>query len=264
MRSFWICWNQVSRSLNTSKARKDQPRVEAENELKLQNHLNQFWQRIGRLEQHTQKSDAERAALDQRLQKAEQDKGILEDRVQKLENDKACTDRYSHELETNNALLKGRLKELREDCSTCTVSEQNITSPKTVNHSIRSTPNTVARDQDFELGLAFSILGLDPVKLHLMLPRVLFMLDVEKKKVSDGSEFPLSMISSLRSILKDTLADSGIDTKKLANLQEITAKGFSTKAICLQRYLQRSSISTKKSVWTKEYEHSYACRACVN
>ena len=46
---------------------RDQHRVEAENELKLQNQLNQFWRRINRLEKHVQKSEADRLALNQSL-----------------------------------------------------------------------------------------------------------------------------------------------------------------------------------------------------
>jgi len=86
----------------------------------------------------------------------------------------------------------------------------------------------------------------------------------EKGTLSDGSEYPLSMISSLRSLLKDSLADSGIGSDKLAKLQSVRAKGLSTEAKCLHRYLQKSRNSQNKSVWVKDHEHSYACRACVN
>jgi hypothetical protein len=53
----------------------------AESELKLQNELNQFRQRIGRLEQRAQHCEVPGAALHQRLQTVEQEKAVLEGRV---------------------------------------------------------------------------------------------------------------------------------------------------------------------------------------
>ena len=225
----------------------DQHRIEAENELKLQSQLNQFWQKIGRLERHAQQADIERTALRQRLQKVEQGKASTDDRLQ--------------EIEAENTELKARLKELKEaEWAT----ERSSASPGTATPTVRATPNLITSGQDTAPVNAISG-ELDPVTLHPMLPKLLFVLEPVRNKLSDGSEFPLSMISSFRSILAEMVGDEDVDTRRIARLNSVAGNAFTTKDKCLYRHLQKSSLSGgAKTVWTKEHRYLYACRTCVN
>ena len=240
---------------------RDQHRVEAENELKLQNQLNQFWRKINRLEQHVQKSEADRLALNQSLQQVEQDKAILGSRVLKLEANKALTDRFLQELEADRLMLQDRVEALEKDGS---ATEQSRTSLETATPSVRSTPNIVTRDQETECEYALAVTGLDPIKLHSKLPGVLFIVDPQRKKISDGSEFPLLLIKEFREYLAEMMSDGSIDAERLAQLQDMSDTAFTVKDRCLYRHLQQSGFSRKKTVWTKHHKHSYACRTCVN
>lgn len=226
---------------------KDQHRLEAENELKLQNQLNQFWQKIDGLERHAQQSDIGMAALRQRLLAVEQEKALTDARLQQLEAE-------------NTSLMKllGRLGEDEW------ASESSSTSPETATPSAAATPNVITRRHDTT---HFDNLSaeLDPVILHPMLPKLLFVLNPVVNVLSDGSEFPLSMLSSFRSILAEMLDDEDVDTGQIARLNNVAGNAFTTKEKCLYRYLQKSILSGgAKTVWTKEHRCLYACRTCVN
>lgn len=211
----------------------DQHRIEAENELKLQNQLNQFWQKIGSLERHAKQSDAERATLSQRLQK----------------------------VEAESTALKGRLKEL-EGAGWAT--ERSSVSPETAASLTGATPNVIARGQDNALVDALNS-ELEPTTLHSMLPKLLFVLNPVGNVLSDGSEFPLSMISSLRSILAETLDDEYVEARQIRRLNIVARNPFTTQQKCLYRHLQTLTSGVGgKSVWTKQHQHLYACRTCVN
>jgi len=223
----------------------DQQRVAAENELRLQQQLEQMWLRIGRLEHYAQKSEADKAALEQLLRGVVQEKLTLMDRVQKLED--------------NEAHLRRRFTQI-ESVLDHQAAAGSTTSPETETVSVRSTPDVPERGQEVEGTSALDTAEFDSVKLHPMLPSVLFIVDPENNKTSDGLDFPLKLISSLRSILKDTLSAETIDATKLAKVRNMTG---SIKGRCLYRYL-KTPDDRKRCVWTKEHEQQYACRTCVN
>ena len=236
----------------------DQHRAEAENELKLQKQLEQFWLRIARLETHAQESDPAKAALECLLQDFRQDKVALQDRVQKLEDDVAHLRRHSEQIELDKAALAHRVEELENDHRQ---TECNSTSPETETSSVRSTPNVTAGGQEVD---HHPTVGLDPVKLHPTLPRVLFVVDPEKSKLADDSEFPLNLISTLRLLLIAAMGNGNIDTTRLRSLRSVSDNAFTRKDKCLYRYLESSSSHQTKSVWTRDHRHFYACRTCVN
>jgi hypothetical protein len=210
----------------------DQHRLKAENELKLQHQLSQLWQKIGGLERHAQQSDLDKAALRQRLLKVEAENTALKDRLKRLEKSMWATERSSK-------------------------------SPQTVIPSGVATPNVITRGQ--ETAHVDDLSGaLDPVILHPTLPKLLFVLNPVENVLSDGSEFPLSMLSSLRSMLAEMLDDEDVDTGRIARLNNVAGNAFTTKEKCLYRYLQKSFLGEAKTVWTKEHRHLYACRTRVN
>jgi hypothetical protein len=192
---------------------------------------------------------------------AEQDNTILEGHVQRLVTDKTITDRRLQGLETDNTVLKVRVALLEKNDS---ATEHNDTTTETASLSVRSTPQVITGQREIQPGYTCGMSGLYPVKLHPMLPGVLFMVDAEKGRLSDGSEFHLSVVSTVRTSLAELMADESIDTTRLAQVHNVSAALLTAKGKCLQRYLQKSRIGQNKSVWIKDYEHSYACRACVN
>ena len=216
----------------------DQHRLAAE--IKLQNELDQFRQRIGRLEQHAQHSEVQRAALHQRLQTVEQERVVLHGRIQQLVNE--------------NTMLRRRIVALERDSADDVVS----TSPET------ATPSATAVARDPETALTEALSGeLDPTILHPMLPKLLFVVDPVRNTFSDGAEFPLSMLSSLRSILAKMVADDSASANQLAQLRNASDTALSIKRRCLYRYLKKSD-DRRRCVWTKEDERFHACRTCVN
>lgn len=113
---------------------------------------------------------------------------------------------------------------------------------------------------------AFETEGLEHLKLHPALPGVLFVIEPATSKLSDDSEFPLSLLSSLRSITAQNMADERIVAKRFDNLQSNNSTGnpFTAKDKCHFRYLENHAQSGRETVWTKEHQHFYACKACVN
>lgn len=246
----------------------DQHRVAAENELKLQKQLKRFRLRIERLERHAQKSEPNKATLERVLRDVVQEKSTLMGRVKQLEDDVAHLRRRLDQVESDKAAPESRLDGLENDRWPTGLDSTMGTSPETATPSVRSASNIPA--EDYELASTTTGLNhesasiasaLDPVNLHPLLPSMMFMVDPETNKTSGGSEFPLKLISSLGSNLKDLMADEMIDTTKLAKLQKMTG---SIKGRCLHRYLQKSRTCHNKSIWTKEHEQFYACRTCVN
>jgi hypothetical protein len=224
----------------------DQSRIAAERELRLQQQLEQMWLRIGRLEHYAQKSEADKATLERLLRGVVQENLALMDRVQKLE--------------ANEAGFRRRLTQIESVRDHQPAADSSTTSPETEIISVRSTPDASERGQEVERASALDTAELDSVKLHPMLPSVLFIADPENNKTSDGLDFPLKLISALRSILKDTLSAETIDATKLAKVRNMTG---SIKGRCLYRYLKIPD-DRKRCVWTKEHEQQYACRTCVN
>jgi hypothetical protein len=240
----------------------DQQRLAAERELKLQQQLEQLWQRIGILERHAQKSEADKTTLERLLREVVNENLTLLGRIQKLEVNEAYLRRHFNQTESDKAMLERRLQAL--ETGHRPAEESSTTSPETEITSVRSTPNSEILDTNQEVARAsaiFTTADLNTISLHPMLPSVLFMVDPESSKTSDGSDFPLKLLSSLRSIVKDIMADEMIDETKLARVQQMPG---SIKGRCLHRYLQKSHASQNKCVWTKKHEQSYACRTCVN
>jgi hypothetical protein len=153
-----------------------------------------------------------------------------------------------------NTVLQGRVATLERDSATDLVS----TSPET------ATPPATAVARDLETTLTGALSGeLDPITLHPMLPKLSFVIDPVREKLSDGFEFPLSMLSSLRSILAKMVAGDSVSANKLAQLRNASSIALSVKRRCLFRYLKKSD-DRRRCVWTKEHERFYACRTCVN
>lgn len=237
----------------------DQPRLAAERELKLQQQLELLWQRIGRLERQAQKSEADKALLERLLREVVNQKLILVDRVQQLEVNQAAFHRRLDQTEGEHAVL-GSHSEAFEKGRQSTGGSS--TSPETAIISA-NTPGIPERDQEVKnTSVSFTTPALDATKLHPMLPSVLFIIDPESKAIADGSDFPLSMLSSVRSILTKTVADGSVSADKLAQLRNASSTSFSIKSRCLYRYLNRDD--RRSCVWTREHAQCYACRTCVN
>lgn len=171
--------------------------------------------------------------MQRRLDKTESDKAVLEYRLEALEK---------HQDHRRTA--------------------HSSASPETAITSARSTPNTTATSQGSQPVCAFDAVDLDPFKLHPSLPSILFVVDPETSKLSDDSDFSLNLLSSLRAILADSMAEEKIAAKRLEVL--LDSNPFTANEKCLFRYLEKSAESGRKTVWTKEHEHFYACKACVN
>ena len=105
---------------------------------------------------------------------------------------------------------------------------------------------------------------LDPITLHPRLLQLLFVLDPVRNTLSDGSDFPLSIISSLRSVLAEMIADESVDKRRIGCLNSAAGNNFTTKEKRLSQHLRNLAGGGAKSVWTKEHRHSYTFRACVN
>ena len=238
----------------------DQNRVDDEKERRLQHQFEQVWLRIGRLETRAQKSDADKATLERLLREVVQAKLTLEGRVKRLEENAAYVQRRLDKSESDKAVLEYRLEALEKHQDHRRTAHSS-TSPETAITSARSTPNATT-NQEAEHVYAFNTAGLDPVKLHSSLPSVLFVIDPETSVLSDDSDFSLSLLSSLRSTLAESMAEERIAAKRLETL--LINNPFTTKEKCLFRYLEKSAESGRKTVWTREHEHFYACKACVN
>jgi hypothetical protein len=93
----------------------DEHRTDTEGELKLQNQLDQFWQRIINLENRVQRSEADKASLEMRVQDLEFDKASLSERLFSLEGESVSRDHLTEELAQNAALLEQSLRKAADD-----------------------------------------------------------------------------------------------------------------------------------------------------
>lgn len=246
----------------------DQHRTDTENELKLQNQLQQFWNRIGTLEDRVQRSEAAQKSLESRVQELAGDKASLESRLQMFEDKAASFEQRAQELGHINASLKSHLRKLGSDKEALEYRLQEIekvasaTEHRTLALETGKRPVGVT---PYNPILESSCAGLAPIKLHGLMPSVFFLIEPDGSKVSDSSEFPLKMISVFRSIFKK-MVDVATDKEGLETLREAfsTASALeSTSKACLYLHHRRGKAH-HNSIWTKEHPRSYACRACVN
>lgn len=92
----------------------DQHRSDTENELKLQNQLPQFWQRIKALESGAQRVEADKVMLESRVQSLEDDKVSREKRAREDEQEKKSLEVRLQETENDKAALEHRLQEVEK------------------------------------------------------------------------------------------------------------------------------------------------------
>jgi hypothetical protein len=88
----------------------DEHRTDAENELKLQSQLDQFWQRITKLEERVQKSEADKRTLALRVRELETHNTSLSERLFSLKEESVSRDHLAEELAQNPALLERSLR----------------------------------------------------------------------------------------------------------------------------------------------------------
>lgn len=142
----------------------DQQRAATEYELKLQQQLEELWLRIARLEHHAPRSEADKTTLERLLRDFVQEKLTLMDRVKHLEDSEA---QFRHHLDQTESI--GPVLDHWPTADSDTLPEMEII-------SVRSTPS--GKDQ-VERTPALDTADFDSIKLHAMLPSVLFIVDPE-------------------------------------------------------------------------------------
>jgi hypothetical protein len=109
--------------------------------------------------------------------------------------------------------------------------------------------------------------GLLPIKLYVLMPGVLFLLEPTGNRVSDGSDFPPTLPSTFRVVFTAMLVKHRNKThlEALRRASSRASFALSMEERCLYTFLRKGkSGGSSPTLWTRYHAGRYACKTCIN